>query len=130
MELESPQEHALWHLLKGFLRLSYARLRWELRQRGHNVSERRLSLMLRGLTQIPPEIETALKHVGAEGIQGRPVEAEYVDEIIEPWYSDDDEPDEDTDERQRSARETDRLYNELLEAYDDPKRLDELVTEF
>ena len=130
MELESPQEHALWHLLKGFLRLSYARLRWELRQRGHNVSERRLSLMLRGLTQIPPEIETALKHVGAEGIQGRPVEAEYVDEIIEPWYSDDDEPDEDAGERQRSARETDRLYNELLEAYDDPKRLDELVTEF
>ena len=61
MELESPQKHPLWHLLKGFLRLSYARLRWELRQRGHNVSERRLSLMLRGLTQIPPEIEKALK---------------------------------------------------------------------
>ena len=130
MELESPQKHPLWHLLKGFLRLSYARLRWELRQRGHTVSERRLSLILRGLKSIPPEIEKALKHIGAEGIQGRPVEAEYVDEIIEPWYSDDDEPDEDASERQRSAREIDRLYNELLEAYDDPKRLDELVTEF
>jgi hypothetical protein len=86
--------------------------------------------MLRGLKSIPPEIEAALKHVGAEGIQGRSVEAEYVDEIIEPWYRDDDEPDEDTGERQRSAREFDRRYNELLEAYDDPKRLGELVTEF
>ena len=130
MELESPQEHALWHLLKGFLRLSYARLRWELRQRGHNVSESRLSLMLRGLKSIPPEIEKALKHIGAEGIEGRPVEAEYVDEIIEPWYSDDDEPDDEPCKRQRSAREFDRRYNELLEAYDDPKRLGELVTEF
>jgi len=130
VELESPQEHALWHLLKGFLRLSYARLRWELRQRGHNVSESRLSLMLRGLKSIPPEIEKALKHIGAEGIEGRPVEAEYVDEIIEPWYSDDDEPDDEPCKRQRSAREFDRRYNELLEAYDDPKRLGELVTEF
>ncbi len=130
MELESPPKHPLWDLLKGFLRLSYARLQWELRERGHNVSERRLSIMLRGLTPIPPEIEKALKHVGAEGIEGRPVEAEYVDEVIEPWYRNDDEPDEDAGERQRSAREFDRRYNELLEAYDDPKRLDELVTEF
>ncbi len=130
MEPKSPPKHPLWHLLKGFLRLSYARLRWELQERGYNVSERRISLMLRGLKSIPPEIEAALKHVGAEGIQGRSVEAEYVDEIIEPWYRDDDEPDEDTGERQRSAREFDRRYNELLEAYDDPKRLGELVTEF
>ncbi|MEE9528009.1 MAG: hypothetical protein V3W07_10120, partial [Syntrophobacteria bacterium] len=100
--------------------MSYAQLRWELRERGHNVSERRLSIMLRGLTQIPPEIEKALQHIGAEGIEERPVKAEYVDEIIEPWYRDDDEPDDEPCKRQRSAKEIDRLYNELLEAYDDP----------
>ena len=130
MKPKSPQKHPLWHLLKGFLRLSYVRLRWELRQRGHNVSERWLSLMLRGLTQMPLEIEKALKHIGAEGITDCMLPHEEVDEIIEPWYRDDDEPDEDTDGRQRSAREIDRLYDELLEAYDDPKRLDELFTKF
>jgi hypothetical protein len=78
-----------------------------------------------------PEIEKALKHVGAEGIADCVLPPEEVDEVIEPWYrdDDDDEVDEDTDEGQRSARETDRLYNKLLEAYDDPKRLDELATE-
>jgi hypothetical protein len=79
---------------------------------------------------MPPEIEKSLKHVGAEGIADCTLPPEEVDEVIQPWYRDDDEPDEDTGKRQRSAGEIERLYNELLEAYDDPKRLEELVTEF
>lgn len=91
MKPKSPQEHPLWDLLKGCLRLSYAQLRWELRERGHNVSERRLSIMLRGLTQIPPEIEKVLKHIGAEGITDRILPPEEVGEVIEPWYMSDDQ---------------------------------------
>ena len=130
MEPKSPPKHPLWHLLKGFLQLSYARLQWELQERGHNVSERQLSLMLRGLKTMPPEIEKALMHICAEGITDCTLPPEEVDEVIQPWYRDDDEPDEDTGKRQSSAREIERRYNELLEAYDDPKRLDELATEF
>ena len=47
--------------------------------------------MLRGLTQIPPEIEKVLKHVGAEGIADCTLPPEAVGEVIEPWYMSDDQ---------------------------------------
>ena len=130
METKSPPKHPLWHLLKGCLKLSDERLSRELDVRGHEVTAKKLSSMLRGVKPMPPEIEKALKHIGAEQIEERVLDPEAVGEVIEPWYRDDDESDEDAGEGQHSARENDRLYDELLEGYDDPKRLGELVTEF
>ena len=129
MKPKTPQEHPLWHLFKGCLKLSDERLCRELDVRGHEVTAKKLSLMLRGVEPMPPEIEKTLKHAGAEQIEERVLDPETVGEVIEPWYRDDDEPDEDAGEGQHRARENKHLDDELLEAYDDPKRLDELVTE-
>ena len=91
MELESPQEHPLSHLFKGCLKLSDERLSRELDVRGHEVTAEKLSSMLRGVKPMPPEIEKALKHVGAEQIEERVLDPEAVGEVIAPWYMSDDQ---------------------------------------
>ena len=47
--------------------------------------------MSRGVKPMPPEIEKAFKHVGAEQIEERVLDPEAVDEVIEPWYMSDDQ---------------------------------------
>ncbi|MBW2580712.1 MAG: hypothetical protein JRD00_07180 [Deltaproteobacteria bacterium] len=131
LKLEQSREHPLKDILEGALGLSGMDLRQELRWLGHNVFPGKLGFMLSGIEPMPPDIEAALRRIAAEHLEGRPLTQEQADQVIEWWLrTDDDEPDEDTGERQRSAREFDRRYNELLEAYDDPKRLGKLVTEF
>ena len=71
--------------------MSDERLSRELDVRGHAVTAKKLSLMLRGVEPMPPEIEKALKHVGAEQIEECLLDPEAVAEVIEPWYMSDDQ---------------------------------------
>lgn len=117
-----PMRHELYDLLKNFFGFTYPRLRWELRQRGHAVSASRLSLMLRGFEQVPPDLEVSLRHMAAEHIEDRPLCPEEVREVLAAWFNGS-EDDEDFDERRPAIDH----FTDFIDALDDPQRIAELA---
>jgi len=92
LKLEQSREHPLKDILEGALGLSGMDLRQELRWLGHNVYPGRLDFMLSGIEPMPPDLEAALRRIGAEHLEQRSLTQEQADRLIEWWlHGDEDE---------------------------------------
>ena len=92
LKLEQSKEHPLKDILEGALGLSGMELRQELWRYGHNVFPGRLGFMLSGIEPMPLDIETALRRIAAEHLEGCPLTQEEADRLIEWWlHGDEDE---------------------------------------